>query len=132
MRLKAFYSERVRRESSERDLGLAWRSADGMSYRAAWIEDTDEIYTVAHRTEDGRGGEVELLGTVPADDLASALDGWQEVCGTERSYEWLLARVGQAAQAAPQRPPRPRRRRAARSAVARMLLANPLRPPLGA
>lgn len=126
MTLKSFYAQRARRESRERDLGLAWLAADGRSYRAAWIEDTAELYAVAHITEDGRGGEVELLGTIGEHDLDAALHGWQQVCGTERSWEWFSARV-EAAATAPQA--RPRRQRRARKAVASVLMTR--RPALG-
>jgi hypothetical protein len=127
MRLKSFYAERARRESSERDLGLAWLAADGRSFRAAWIEDTEEVYVVAHLTDDGRGGEVELLGTISEPDLDGALPGWEQICGTERSYEWLAARVEAATTASPRT--RPRRQRRARQAVANLLVGR--RPALG-
>lgn len=128
MRLKSFYAERARRESSERDLGLAWLAADGRTFRAAWIEDTEEVYVVAHLTDDGRGGGVEMLGTISELDLDGALTGWEQICGTERSYEWLAARV-EAATVASTRQTRPRRQRRARRAVANLLVGR--RPALG-
>src|ERR671934_2952072 len=47
--LRSFYAQDSRRaRSSERDLGLHWRARDGVSYRAAWVADTGELYSVRH------------------------------------------------------------------------------------
>ena len=96
MKLKKFYADSARLESRERDLGLTWLAEDGSSHRVAWIEDTEEIYAVAHLTRRGRGPEVELLGVVPAPLLDGALAGWQQVCGEPASFEWLRERVAAA------------------------------------
>ncbi|MDO8189414.1 hypothetical protein Q5424_25535 [Conexibacter sp. JD483] len=123
MKLKKFYADSVRLESRERDLGLTWLAGDGSSHRVAWVEDTEEIYAVAHVTRKGRGPEVELLGTIPAAQLDEALAGWQQRCGRAGSFEWLLERVAAAVGSAPQ-PARPPRRRRARKAIADVLVAG--------
>jgi hypothetical protein len=90
-----FYSRYPRRaRSRERDLGLRWRAHDGSTYRAAWIVDTGELYSVRH------GGPAEpdrvtILARVDATTLNRELDGWREVCdaGEPGSYEWLRERA---------------------------------------
>jgi hypothetical protein len=93
--LNDFYAEDPRRaRSRERDLGLRWRARDRSTYRAAWIADTGELYTVRHGspTETSR---VTVLARVASDMLERALDGWREVCDRDEpgTYEWLLARA---------------------------------------
>jgi hypothetical protein len=57
----AFVGERRQRlYSRERDMGLRWRDGTAI-YRAAWIEDTGELYLVQLGTPDEGGGHVELL-----------------------------------------------------------------------
>jgi len=121
MKLKKFYADSARLESRERDLGLTWQAADGSSYRVAWIEDTEEVYAVAHLKRRGRGPEVELLGVVPAPLLDCALAGWQQICGEPESFEWLRERVAAASACSSQQPPRPPRRRRARKAIAELV-----------
>lgn len=92
--LRAFYAADPRRgPSAERDFGLRWRNAQGTTYRAAWIADTGELYSVRHS---GRAGaEVTVLAQLRADALERALAGWRAICDSDRpgSYEWLLERV---------------------------------------
>lgn len=124
MKLKKFYADSARLESRERDLGLTWQAEDGSSYRVAWIEDTEEIYAVAHLRRRGRGPEVELLGTIPAPLLDCALAGWQQVCGEPASFEWLRERVAAASACEDRLPAGPPRRRRARKAIAELLVGG--------
>jgi hypothetical protein len=97
--LKDFYGEDARREHSrERDLGLHWRAHDKSTYRAAWIADTGELYTVRHGNT-GDASRVTVLARLGADRLERALDGWQAVLdsGEPGTYEWLRARARAAA-----------------------------------
>src|SRR6266498_1009793 len=73
--LRDFYAEDARRaHSAERDLGLRWRSVDGSTYRAAWVEDTGELYSVRHGSpEDGH--RVTVLARLSADALERELAG---------------------------------------------------------
>ncbi|ADB52923.1 hypothetical protein [Conexibacter woesei] len=87
--LAGLYADPRRRRSRERDVGLRWRSRDGSTYRAAWIEETEELYAVEHLDGDGRGGSVRILARVPAAVLERALRGWPDECGRPASYEWL-------------------------------------------
>src|SRR5215216_4275030 len=94
--LGAFYaSNPARRGSRERDVGLFWRSRRGPSYRAAWVQDTGELYLFQHALGGhGGGGSVHLLAP-PLDEaeLERRLEGWADVCGQQGSLEWLLARM---------------------------------------
>jgi hypothetical protein len=108
--LGAFYaSDPARRSSRERDVGLFWRSAQGLTFRAAWIQDTGEVYLFQHALGGPGGGSVHLLrAVVGADELERRLEGWPEVCGKPSSLEWLLARMEDGVPV----PPAPRFRRA--------------------
>jgi hypothetical protein len=93
--LRAFYAADPRRgPSCERDLGLRWRSAHGTTYRAAWIADTQELYSVRHSgaTDDA---EVTVLARIAAEALERVLAGWRRVCDSDQpgTYEWLLERA---------------------------------------
>jgi hypothetical protein len=99
--LRAFYSADPRRGPSlERDFGLRWRSAQGTTYRAAWIADTEELYSVRH--SGSKRAEVTVLARLGAEALERALAGWRRICDSDRpgSYEWLLERAASAARAA--------------------------------
>jgi hypothetical protein len=94
--LGAFYAGDPRRDiSRERDVGLWWRG-DGyhpLTYRAAFVEATGELYLMQHEGTPG-GGRVDVIGHF--DDFAElerCLDGWEEVCGDPGSIDWILARV---------------------------------------
>jgi hypothetical protein len=103
--LADFYADPRRWESSETDLGLQWVDAAGLTYRAAWIEATEELYCVQHLGTGG-GGSVRILGRIPSRQLDAAVEGWQDVCGGPESFEWLCSRM-------PERSVRARRRRTA-------------------
>jgi hypothetical protein len=97
--LNDFYAEDPRRaRSRELDLGLRWRGLDRSTYRAAWIADTGELYTVRHGSST-EAGRLSVLGRLGADRLESALRGWREVCDRNEpgTYEWLRARAWAAA-----------------------------------
>jgi hypothetical protein len=97
--LRDFYVEDSRRaHSRERDFGLRWRDLDESTYRAAWIADTGELYTVRHGSP-SEASRVAVLARLGADRLERALDGWQEVLesGEPGTYEWLRARARAAA-----------------------------------
>jgi hypothetical protein len=88
-----------RRASQVMDAGLrAFYAADprrGPSReRAAWIADTEELYTVRH-SGDTADAEVTVLARVGADALDRALAGWRRICegGQPGSYEWLVERA---------------------------------------
>jgi hypothetical protein len=95
--LTNFYAADPRRvHSRERDVGLWWRErADGPLHRAAWVNDTGELYLVRLGPPDQGGGEVEVLATVADHErLESVLEGWREQCGRPRSLTWLRERAG--------------------------------------
>lgn len=104
--LERLYAHPRRRSSRERDVGLRWQAADGTTYRAAWIRDTRELYSVQHMSPDGQGGSVEVLGLIAPHVLEEAFAGWRDVCGEPRSYEWLCERASRYAShgSAPVRP----------------------------
>jgi hypothetical protein len=94
--LEAFYAaDRRRRHSRERDVGLFWRGRGGASFRAAWIQETGEVYLFRHgRPLDG-GGRVDLLARrFGLGELHAAIRGYGEVCGRRDSLAWFLDRVG--------------------------------------
>jgi hypothetical protein len=100
--LRAFYAADPRRGAShERDFGLRWRSAQGTTYRAAWIADTQELYAVRHGG-DSEQAEVTVLARLGVEALDRALAGWRRVCDSDQpgSYEWLLERAAAAWRAA--------------------------------
>jgi hypothetical protein len=97
--LRDFYAEDPRRQhSSERDFGLRRRDLDESTYRAAWIADTGELYTVRHGSP-SEASRLTVLARLDSDRLERALDGWHEVLGTGEpgTYEWLRARARAAA-----------------------------------
>ncbi len=123
--LAAFYAaDPRRRHSRERDVGLWWRSRGGPTYRAAWVQDTEEIYLVQHGLTGKGAGRVHLLGeTAGFAELEARLDGWKDVVGTRGSFEWLLAHAVPSAASAPRasrprgdRPASPSRARSGRAA----------------
>jgi hypothetical protein len=94
--LADFYTADPRRiESRELDVGLWWReAADGPLHRAAWVNDTGELYLVRLGPPDEGGGRVEVLATIAeVERLESLLDGWRERCGEARSLSWLRERA---------------------------------------
>ena len=95
--LAAFYAlDPVRRRSRERDVGLFWRSRRGPSFRAAWVQETGEVYLFRHG-----GGTVDVLARrFGLGELQSALSGYRDVCGREASLTWFLDRTAALAVAA--------------------------------
>ena len=93
--LAGFYNADARRISSrELDVGLWWREDEqGPLHRAAWVNDTGELYLVRLGPQADGGGHVEVLATVDdREGLESALDGWRDRCGEPRSLSWLRER----------------------------------------
>jgi hypothetical protein len=103
--LASFYNEDPRRLiSRELDVGLWWREeADGPLHRAAWVNDTGELYLVRLGPDSEGGGRVEVLATVAdRERLELVFEGWREHCGELRSLGWLrerAARIGRRARA---------------------------------
>ena len=96
--LRSFYEDDKRRaRSCERDLGLRWRARDGSSYRAAWVADTGELYSVRHGNS-AADDRLAVLARVDGDALGRELAGWRDVCDSDKpgSYEWLRERAAAA------------------------------------
>jgi hypothetical protein len=94
--LRNFYMGDPRRVTSEeRDVGLWWRDADGQPlHRAAWVQETGELYLVRLGDPAEGGGTVEVLGLArDRSELDTALSGWRERCGAPRSLSWLRERA---------------------------------------
>jgi hypothetical protein len=95
--LGAFYSaDPARRASRERDVGLWWRHPGrGPTYRAAWVQDTGEIYLVQHGLTGHGSGHVEVLARI-ADprQVEAVLAGWRDEVGKPGSLRWLRDRLG--------------------------------------
>jgi hypothetical protein len=93
--LETFYAaDPRRRESPERDIGLAWRGARGATYRAAWIQATEEVYLVRHGHPAEGGGTVEVLRRrFRLRELAAAFRGYRDVVGRRGSLSWLRERT---------------------------------------
>jgi len=94
--LDAFYADdRRRRFSRERDVGLAWVGHDGASFRAAWIQETGEVYLLRHGPPVAGGGPVHLVERrFGLGDLHRQLKGYATVCGHRDSLRWFLDRLG--------------------------------------
>ena len=87
--LADFYNGDPRRLASpERDVGLWWRNGDGEPlHRAAWVEDTGELYIVRGDDGEAGGGSVEVLARLRDwTRLASKLTGWRDVCGERVAF----------------------------------------------
>jgi hypothetical protein len=95
--LEAFYAEgRARRHSRERDVGLMWRGAGGATFRAAWVQETGEVYLVMHGHPMEGGGIVHLLERhFGLAELLRAVNGYSDVCGTAGSLRWFLERTAE-------------------------------------
>jgi hypothetical protein len=100
--LNAFYNaDRRRLRSRERDVGLAWRGGDGTSFRAAWVQETGEVYLCKHGDPLDGGGTVDLLDRrFGLGELQAALRGYHDVCGRPGSLVWFLDRTRSVASAA--------------------------------
>ena len=94
--LHAFYADdRRRRHSRERDVGLFWRGRDGSSFRAAWIQETGEVYLFRHGSPLDGGGTVHLHAhRFGLGELHRMLKGYAAVCGRRDSLRWFLDRLG--------------------------------------
>ena len=90
-----------RMRSREHDIGLCWReAATGRTFRAAWVEDTGELFVVQNGPPAEGGGHVEVLATgCGAQQLDRALPGWREFLWPMGSLDWLRHRVRAAADA---------------------------------
>lgn len=93
--LDAFYAaDRRRHRSRERDLGLMWRGDRGDTYRAAWVQETGEVYLCRHRHPTDGGGTVEVLvRRFGLGELHAVLAGYSRICGEPGSLAWFLART---------------------------------------
>jgi hypothetical protein len=93
--LQAFYAADQRRHHSrERDFGLLWRGRGGATYRAAWVQETGEVYVIRHGHPDAGGGTVEVTERrFGLDELHAVVFGYEDVCGRPGSLGWLLDRV---------------------------------------
>jgi hypothetical protein len=94
--LTAFYAaDSRRRYSRERDIGLVWRAGSGQTFRAAWVQETGEVYLFRH------GHPLDGGGVVCVEDqrfelreLLTAIAGYRDVCGRPASLGWLVERLG--------------------------------------
>jgi hypothetical protein len=95
--LGAFRSADPRRDiSHEVDLGDWWLGADWHQprFRAAWIEQTGELYVMQHEGTPG-GGTVDVLAVLSTRAAVdAALRGWEDAVGEWGSVEWLVERLG--------------------------------------
>jgi hypothetical protein len=107
--LSAFYAaDQRRRDSRERDIGLWWRSTRGPTFRAAWIQDTGELYLFQHALTGPGSGTVHLVSRrFEAAELDALLGDWRERVGRPGSLEWLLDAVMQPEPARTAEGPRP-------------------------
>ena len=85
----------ARLTSREVDFGVLWRerSSASRSYRAAWIEETGELYVVQAGPPGEGGGHVEVLGTTDRAGVEGALGGWQDEYQREGSLAWIRSRA---------------------------------------
>jgi hypothetical protein len=90
--LDAFYAaDPRRRHSRERDVGLFWRGEGSATFRAAWVQETGEVYLVAHGHPMDGGGTVDVLARrFGLGELNAALRGYRDVCGRRGSLHWFL------------------------------------------
>jgi hypothetical protein len=93
--LDAFYdSDRRRRRSHERDVGLIWRGSGGATFRAAWVQETGEVYLFKHGHSLDGGGTVSVMARrFGLGELQAALSGYRDVCGRSGSLVWFLERI---------------------------------------
>ena len=92
--LDSFYAgDHRRRTSRERDVGLFWRGRGGVTYRAAWVQATGELYVLEHGRPHCRGGFLRIVGRYGARELEETFAGWRDECGRPLSLDWLLTRA---------------------------------------
>jgi hypothetical protein len=101
--LAAFYAADPRRwPSREIDVGLRWRGPGQSTYRAAYIEETTELYLFEHLRSDGGGGMVFVHERACAHwGRAEIFRGWKPICGNEGSLAWFLSRANRRCKASP-------------------------------
>ena len=94
--LEAFYAEDPRRlNSRERDIGLYWRSGRSVTFRAAWVQETGELYLFTLGGPEDGGGTVDVLEhRYGLRELELTFAGFREVSGRPGSLFWLLDRAG--------------------------------------
>ena len=93
--IEAFYAaDARRRRSRERDVGLMWRGPADTTFRAAWVQETGEVYLAKHGHPAEGGGTVDVLARrFGLGELHAALRGYAEVCGRAGSLAWFLERT---------------------------------------
>jgi hypothetical protein len=95
--LGAFYAADRRRDiSREHDIGLWWLGDDWHAprFRAAWVDQTGELYVMQHEGTPG-GGRVDVVATASSlDEIEERLEGWRDVVGEWGSLRWLVERLG--------------------------------------
>jgi hypothetical protein len=93
--IEAFYAaDARRRHSRERDVGLMWRGPADAAYRAAWVQETGEVYLVKHGHPVDGGGTVDLLARrFGLGELHAVLRGYAHVCGRAGSLAWFFDRI---------------------------------------
>jgi DNA-directed RNA polymerase subunit RPC12/RpoP len=96
-----------RLSSREIDFGVLWRDGANTSYRAAWVEETGELYVVQAGQPSGGGGHVEVLGVTDRAGVEAALEGWQARAEEHASIGWIRRRAAQLPRVSsrPRRPP---------------------------
>ena len=91
-----------RLHSREVDFGLLWRpSGAGVTHRAAWIEETGELYLAQSGPTSSGGGHVELLAVTDRDGVERALAGWEPASKRPGSLAWLRSRAARLPRPAP-------------------------------
>jgi hypothetical protein len=93
--LEAFYAgDARRRHSRERDIGLMWRARHGRTFRAAWVQETGEVYLYRHgHPLDGGGVVCVEERRFELRELLRSVAGYHEVCGRPDSLAWLVDRL---------------------------------------
>jgi hypothetical protein len=95
--LGAFYAADKRRDiSREHDLGLWWLGDDWHAprFRAAWVEQTGELYLMQHEGTAGGGRVDVVVAGATLEEVERRLDGWRDVVGDWGSLGWLIERLG--------------------------------------
>jgi hypothetical protein len=95
--LGAFYAADKRRDiSREHDIGLWWLGEDWHAprFRAAWVEQTGELYVMQHEGTPG-GGRIDVVAQAATlEELEGRLDGWRDAVGERGSLRWFVERLG--------------------------------------
>jgi hypothetical protein len=95
--LGAFYAADKRRDiSREHDLGLWWLGDDWHAprFRAAWVEQTGELYLMQHEGTAGGGRVDVVVAGATLEEVERRLEGWRDVVGDWGSLGWLIERLG--------------------------------------